>query len=330
MWDRVYGHREEKTFLKKYIEADARPHALLFTGPSGLGKKKLALEFAKTLLCLNGSGEDSCDSCRSINLIEESYAHPDLISIGIEPEYTTIRIEQIKELIGKAAFAPTLSKNKICIVEDADRMTDAAMNSFLKLLEEPPTGWILILLAESEEKLLSTILSRVVRLRFKAVPEIDFLKAMLEKEIPEDKARVLYRMSEGSIGTALTLEKENIWEYRANALAFLEALPLTSSINYLTGRTWVEKYERPEAILFVKLLQILVRDIIFCKLNNTKVLYNYDMVDDLMRLSHDWSMKGLKSALAAIDDTYGALIGNSGIKLSMEAVALKIDEAYKE
>lgn len=330
MWDRVYGHREEKIFLKKYIEAQERPHALLFAGPHGLGKKKLALEFAKTMLCLNENGEDNCDSCRSINLTEGSYAHPDLIIIGIEPDYTTIRIEQIKELIGKAAFAPILSKNKICIVEDADKMTDAAMNAFLKVLEEPPIGWIIILLAESEEKLLTTILSRVVRLRFKSVPENDFLQALKEREISVDKAKVLHRMSEGSIGTALALEDANIWEYRSTAIAFLEALPLATPMNYLTGRPWVEKYERPEVILFVKVLQILVRDLIFCKLKNTEVLYNYDMVDDLINLSRNWSFKGLKVALAAIDEAYGALTGNAGIRLSMESVALKIDKAYKE
>lgn len=330
MWDRVYGHREEKAFLQKFIEANERPHALLFVGPSGLGKKKLALEFAKTMLCLNGNGEDGCDSCKYINIMEGSYAHPDLVIIGIEPDYTTIRIEQIKDLISKAAFAPVLSDNKICIVEDADKMTDAAMNSFLKLLEEPPSGWILVLLAESEEKMLSTILSRVVRLRFKAVPELDFLQALAEKGITGEKAKVLHRMSEGSIGSAIELEASNIWEYRTTALAFLEALPLDYPINYLSGRPWVEKYERPEAILFIKLLQILVRDIIFCKMNNTEVLYNYDIEDDLMDLAKGWSLKSLKAALTAIDEAYGALTGNAGIRLSMEAVALKIDKAYKE
>lgn len=330
MWDRVYGHKEEKSFLQKYIGANERPHALLFVGPSGLGKKKLALEFAKTMLCLNGCGDDDCDSCKSINILENSYAHPDLIIVGVEEDYTSIRIEQVKELISKAAFAPVLSADKICIVEDADKMTDAAMNSFLKLLEEPAAGWIFILLAESEEKMLSTILSRVARLRFKAVPEEDFLKALAEKEISEEKAKVLHRMSEGSIGNALELENSNVWEYRTTALAFLEALPLDCPINYLSTRPWIEKYERQEAILFVKLLQILLRDIIFCKMHNTEVLYNYDISDDLLHLAGDWSLKSLKMALGAIDEAYGALIGNAGIRLSMEAAALKIDKAYKE
>ena len=330
MWERVYGHEEEKNFLKKYLQAGARPHGLLFTGPSGLGKRKLALEFAKTLLCLKGSGEDQCESCRVINLEQESFAHPDLIIIGIEPSYTTIRIEQIKELISKAAFAPVLSKNKVCIVEAADKMTDAAMNCFLKLLEEPPLGWVIILLAESEENLLATIRSRVVRLRFKAIPEKEFSKALVEHNIADEKIRVLYRMSEGSIGLALKLEEANIWENRSTALAFFEALPLKSPLNYLNGRPWVEKIERPEAILFVKLLQLFARDLLFCKLKNFEVLYNYDMKNILEPLAGQWSIKGLKAALAAIDESYGALTGNAGIKLSMEAVALKIDKAYKE
>ena len=62
MWDSVLGHEQNKEFLKNFLEAQARPHALLFCGAEGMGKKKLALEFAKSLLCLNGKGKDGCEA----------------------------------------------------------------------------------------------------------------------------------------------------------------------------------------------------------------------------------------------------------------------------
>ena len=330
MWDSVLGHEQNKEFLQNFLKAQARPHALLFCGAEGLGKKKLALEFAKSFLCLNGVGNDGCEACRLLNFADGNVSHPDFIMVERLPEKRELLIDQMRELIKQAAYAPVLSKNKICIIEDADTMREAAANSFLKLLEEPPEGWLIILLASSEDKLLTTILSRVVKLRFNPLAVADVKQLLVERGIADQESEVLARISEGSVGAALNLHQQQALEYRQTAITFLEALPLEMPLNYLVGRAWVEKYERNEAILFVKLLQLLLRDMLFVKIGMTANLYNCDLQETLTALSGGWQPQGLKKALAAVSDAYKALNTTTGIKLIMENLAMKIDNFRKE
>lgn len=346
MWKDVYGHEQVKAFLESYLPKEERPHALLFSGAEGLGKRKLALAFAKSLLCFNHSDGDGCEACRLMNLKDGNLSHPDFLHIKREEDPKThrlkdISIDQIRELNSKAGFAPVMSATKVCLVEDVDRMGEAAANSFLKLLEEPPVGWVFILLATSADKLLSTILSRVVHLHFYAIPDGLLQKALAEYEHPDTKLAaeerkipakqipVLARLSEGSLGLALQYHQRNVFSYREYALAFLEALPVDGIINYLQGKVWLEKYERPEAMLFVQLLQLLLRDMLFCKLGMTADLYNCDLEIKLQDLAKVWQIKRLKEALLVVQETNNALAANVSIKLALESMALKIDRLSK-
>ena len=246
MWDNILGHKSQKDFLKRYLLAQERPHALLFVGAEGLGKKQLALAFAKALLCASHTGSDHCEACRLMNLEDGNFSHPDFLLVQREQDektgrYKDISKEQIADLISKSAFAPVMSDTKVCVIEDVDRMSLVAANSFLKLLEEPPVGWVMVLLATDENKLLSTIMSRVVCLRFKPVPTEQVVALLKQRGVEPMQAAVLARISEGSVGTALSLAEQNVLELRQQAVAFIEALPLNMPINYLAGRAWQQK-----------------------------------------------------------------------------------------
>lgn len=335
MWNDVLGHEGVKSFLSSYLHAQERPHALLFLGAAGLGKKRLALEFAKTLLCESSTGTDDCKSCRLMNLEDGNFSHSDFILLEQEQDPKTgrikdIGIDQVRELTGKAAFAPVMSQNKVCIIDGVDSMTVYAANSFLKLLEEPPAGWVIILLAESEDKLLTTILSRVVKVRFQPIPEELVYQALLERGVAKEQALVLARISEGSLGAAVRLLEQQVFEVRQQAVAFLEALPLKMPMDYVVGRPWVEKYDRNQAILFVKLLQLLLRDLLIIRADAKIALYNCDIETGLQQLSRGWSSRSLKQALDIIKETYAALDSSVGVKLAQESMALKIDSIYKE
>ncbi|MDY4920425.1 MAG: hypothetical protein SO119_05050 [Phascolarctobacterium sp.] len=336
MWDNILGHQKEKEFLARYLEAQERPHALLFVGPSGLGKKKLALEFAKALLCEHHNAQDHCEACRLMNLEDGNLSHPDFLFIKREPDEKTGRLkdiskEQILDLISKTGFAPVMSETKVCVIEDVDRMGNIAPHTFLKVLEEPPVGWVMVLIATDESKLLSTILSRVVCLRFQPVPLEDVEMMLRQNGVPQEKAAVLARISEGSIGKALALADEDIFDMRKQAKAFLEALPLNTPFNYLSGRIWQQKgFERPQALLFTKLLQLLLRDILMQKLHLHDKIYNCDLPSELAVLARGWKIIGLKLALASVQEAFAALENNVGIRVALESMALKIDEIYKE
>lgn len=329
MWDSILGHEQNKEFLKRYLQAESRPHALLFCGAEGLGKRALAQQFAKTLLCLHADGMDSCESCRLLNFADGNISHPDFLLLAPEEDSRNIKIEQVKEIIRQSAFAPVLSKYKVCIVDGADKMTVDAANSFLKLLEEPPQGWVIILIATAENALLPTILSRVVRLRFNPV-DVALVKQLLQQQqLTEHEAEVLARVSEGSAGTALALSEQQFFDCRKQALALIEAFPLPSAFNYLGNFNMPDK-DYSQAQLFIKALQVLMRDMLLLKIAASADLYNTDLSDELRELAAGWQPRQLRGALRKIDDAYKALTESAGIKLTLEAMALQIDILRKE
>ena len=86
MWDSILGHEQNKDFLIKFLQAESRPHALLFCGEEGLGKRALAQQFAKTLLCLHTDGVDNCESCRLLNFADGNIRHPHFLLLAPEEE----------------------------------------------------------------------------------------------------------------------------------------------------------------------------------------------------------------------------------------------------
>ena len=318
MWEHIIGHTEQKKFLQNYLQAKERPHALLFSGAAGLGKRTLALEFAKALLCLQHNGTDGCEACRLMNLQDGNLSHPDFVLVQHEWDdkkdrlRDTIIIDQIRELTAKTALAPVMSPTRVCIVEDADTMVPAAANAFLKLLEEPPAGWVIILLAANVNRLLPTIMSRVVQLRFQAIEPQLVEQALQARQIEPAKAAVLARISEGSIGLALNL---------AAAKGQLD----------LAGRSWLDKkLQREQALLLVQLWQLLLRDLMMCKLQLYDRIYNIDLLDELKSQSSGWQLSALKQALVIVQEAYDALVSSVGMKTALETMALKIDKIYKE
>lgn len=336
MWDNILGHSAQKQFLQKYLYADKRPHALLFCGIGGLGKRMLALEFAKTLLCKSHTGNDDCESCRLLRNIN----HPDLILVEREEDekkrFKDINIAQIRELINQSAFAPVMSKTKVCIINDADKMVVQAANAFLKLLEEPPAGWVIILIADSVDKILPTILSRIVQLKFYPI-ENSLVEQIVRKQgVENERAAALARISEGSVGTAVRLYrgdglKADLFTYREQALMFLQSVPLEQPLNYLSRQLWTDKnFLHREAVVTVQLLQLLLRDLLMCKLQLYDKIYNVDILDILRNQSQRWHIASLKKALGIVQETYTALVNNVGVKAAMEAMTIKIDLLYKE
>ena len=353
MWDDVVGHAAQKQYLQHYLKAQERPHALLFSGPDGLGKRQLALEFAKTLLCVTHTGTDNCKACRLMNLADDSLSHPDFFLVKRELEekegkirYKDISKDQIKELIQQAALTPAMSHTRVCVIEDADTLcngTAAPANAFLKLLEEPPEGWVIILLTSKPDKILPTILSRVVQLRFQSIELPLVEQVLVQKGVPATEAPVLARIAEGSIGQALRLyagnsdvHKTNAKDYnalamRAQAWAFLEALPLSAPLNYIAGRSWQAKgYQKLDALLLVQMWQLLLYDLLLCKLQLYDRIYNIDLLDELKAQAGTWELAALKRVLSLLQATHDDIAHDAGAKAALEAIALKIDQIYKE
>jgi DNA polymerase-3 subunit delta' len=215
------------------IEAESRGrlgHAYLFTGPRGVGKCLLAHQWAKYLLCespqraANGQACGVCVACRYF----DAGTHPDFFYVCKPPEKHELPIDLIRELCGKPhpdldtesrlagslALKPLRGGYQIAVVDDADDLSEAAANSFLKFLEEPPPRSLLILIGTEPERQLPTIQSRCQVIQFGPLSAAD-LTALLHEHGVDEPGQVqrLVQASGGSIGLALALNDAELWAY---------------------------------------------------------------------------------------------------------------------
>ena len=208
MFENILGNEKNKNILEKSIKLNKFSHSYIFWGLEGIGKKIIAKEFAKNILCLEQQENCKCKSCIEFN----SNNNPDFQLI--EPnEGKTVKIEQIREVQRKVAEKPIISNKKVYVIDNADTMTIEAQNCLLKTLEEPPEYITIILICSNEDSLLSTIKSRCTRMHFDSI-EIEEIKKYfkqnyLEQEISEN----IINLSQGSIGKVIKLnENKSIYE----------------------------------------------------------------------------------------------------------------------
>lgn len=331
MWDEVLGHQQNKEFLQKLLKPGSRPHALLFYGMGGIGKKMLALHFAKTFLCKSAGKKPCgiCESCRLMDIENNSFAHPDFYLLTPEEAGKDIKIEQVKEMAKQAAFAPVLSEHKVCIIDDAGQMTAEAANSLLKLLEEPPPGWLFILITQQAERLLPTVLSRVVRLRFDA-PDSSAVWQILKAKGITQNTLVLAALAGGSPGRALSYNQADIFAIRREALDLLKKLPLQNPFGYIAALGWGEKYDRAAALLLTEQFIYLLRDVLLVQSGAGGQVYNTDIMAGLDDIAADWPLHTARQGVNAAQEAWQNINKNVSAKNVLEALVLKLDLLRKE
>jgi DNA polymerase-3 subunit delta' len=196
-WEEIYGQEKAVGLLGEALRRGEVPHALVFTGPRGVGKCTTALLCAAALLCPGGE-PDACASCLKV----ARGVHPDLHLL--EAEGNQILIDQVRDLEGELRIKPKESRRKVAIIDEAGTMNQEAANAFLKTLEEPPPETFIILVVESREALLETVASRCHEVRFSALGKRDIEAFLTNKEgLEELEAERLARLSGGIFGRAL-------------------------------------------------------------------------------------------------------------------------------
>lgn len=177
------GHRALRQRLLERLQAGGIRGSLLFTGPEGIGKRRVALEFAQRELCFRRTACGQCEGCRLFADEELPFELPNLLRITPEGKAGVIRIDQIREgldsanqprfsrgVIEWASLAPPMGCHRWILVEEAHRLNESSGNILLKTLEEPPAGTHFILVTHRPEALLQTIRSRCERVPFAPLP----------------------------------------------------------------------------------------------------------------------------------------------------------------
>ena len=214
---KIKGNIKNRRELERIVQNNTVLHSYLFLGENGIGKKEIAREFAKQILCLTHKNECDCKSC----ICFETDNHPDFQLINDEGD--TIKISTIREMIATVYEKPILSDKKIYIINDADKMTKEAQNSLLKTLEEPPEYITIILICTNEGNLLSTIKSRCTRMQFEPIKDEE-LKEYIKTKLPEEQiSENIIELAQGSIEKAIKLnERKDIYENIENILLSMQ------------------------------------------------------------------------------------------------------------
>jgi DNA polymerase-3 subunit delta' len=209
-WPTLRGHEATWQHLVRLLADERLPHALLFTGPPGIGKARLALRLAARLACTAAPQARPCGECAGCRQVAAG-SHPDLLSLGApergkkEARKKEIGIEQARELKRFAQLRSVVAPRKIAIVDDADRLSVAAQNALLKTLEEPPGQALIILITAAPGALLPTVRSRCQRVLCRPLTDAEMRIALADAAVPADQAAALSVVAEGSPGRALAL-----------------------------------------------------------------------------------------------------------------------------
>lgn len=214
----VAGQQHIVKTLMNALKENKIAHAYLFCGPRGTGKTSMARLFAKSLNCEHGFGSQ-CNECPNCLAVKEG-SHPDIIEMDAA---SNRGIDDIRDLVSKVKYSPSLGKYKVYIIDEVHMMTTEAFNALLKTLEEPPSNVVFILATTEPYKLMPTILSRVQRYDFNKVSDSDLLgnlKMITEKEgitADEEALKLIVSLADGGVRDSLSMLDQAI-AYSGNTL----------------------------------------------------------------------------------------------------------------
>ena len=278
-FDAFLGNAKTVMTLRRKLLEGRFPHALIFSGPEGIGKHTCAVMVAKALNCLRAQPGDFCDECSSCRKIN-SDTHADVRTISVEDDATQVKIAQIRDALKILNLQPLEGRNKVFILDPADSLNAEAANALLKGLEEPPENTFFILITVNVYELLLTVRSRCQIYNF--VPLT--LAEMRQHGITDE---LLLRCSRGSIGRAQSLDMGRLKNERQMVLnllqtavgadenKFQELLGLSAEL----GRAKQDFENRME------ILAVLIADTLYIKEGIPEKLVNIDLEGTLEKLA---------------------------------------------
>ena len=331
----VLGQLQPKRILTNALQNSSVAHAYLFYGQESIGKKKLALAFAKALNCKETDWLDACDECESCLKIERRI-HPDFFYI--EPAKSTptsreavIKIEEIRELQKKLAYLPYEGKTKVVVIDSAELMNVQAANSFLKTLEEPPSSTVLILISSNPHRLLPTLISRCQGIQFHRLSLNDIreiLKSQPQEEresLTESEFRV--NRSQGSVDRALAEDLAEMEGLREQLLEVLKNVSFDRmDIVFGFAKAWARQTEQLQIVL--NELLGLIRDLALYRSGcGQSDIQNANLSATMIPVAQSHSLKTWLDRFTAVRNTQIALSGNANAQLFLENMLIEFCEA---
>lgn len=299
--DSVLGHKNQIHHLLESFQGDHLPQTFLFVGPSGIGKKQVALGLAQAILC--ETGKAGCGHCPSCLRVAKG-GHESLRLVL--PEKNLIKIEQTRAILDFLSLR-SISANRVVIIDEAELMNPQAANSLLKILEEPAVGTYFFLLAPSPTHVLSTLRSRSQIVRFQPLTQ----EQMKNLSPAPDWA---LRASLGSFERLKEFQDAGEIEARGDAQVFLRTL-LQDQQGHTRPEVRAGFKERSHALSLARHLSLFLRDVAFWQAGERNHLLNLDQSDLLADLAQlpiatilKWSEKALDLEKSLLQNRDSSLV----------------------
>ncbi|MCR5558977.1 MAG: DNA polymerase III subunit delta' [Schwartzia sp.] len=323
-WEGILGQEEAVGRLKRMLAENRLPHALLFYGPDGVGKRRTAQALAAALLCMSSEDGEPCGQCGSCRAMADG-THPDFYVV--EPESAgraakSIKIEQIRELEREIGRVPKLSQRRAVLMDSVERMNEAAQNSLLKTLEEPTGDVVFILVTSAKQALLDTIVSRCLLLPFAPLKEETLVKLLGVRGISESDAQGIAPLSGGSLGRAVRLLDEGALSIRDEVLGLLKRFKNMPLSDVWTEGERLGKCRQEELADRICYLRLLIRDML--ALYSGAEVSQKDLAGELGRLLSDFSEARLFELMELTKELERRITGsNANARLQIEAYLIR-------
>lgn len=322
----IYGNQQAQRRLESAVLGDTVSHAWLLTGPAGIGKTALTLEFARLLQCAGRaltSGEPcgECPSCRKI----AHGNHPDVTLIEPEKGTRTLKIEKVREMIRLASLAPNEGRWRIFVIPEIERMVPAGANALLKTLEEPAPNVVLLLTSSEPEVILPTILSRCQVVPMGPLSPDEVAQALRERwQTPEDDARALAALANGRLGWAVrAAEKPELREQRTSELEEIAGLAAAPRDERLRRAGALGK-DVESARRVLELWMLWWRDVVLAASGASHLVTSGDLRARAERLGGRLGLERAQAFLRALIAAQLALEANANPRMTLEVLALDL------
>jgi len=317
----ILGHPKAVSILQNALRNDRLAHAYLFHGMDGIGKRTLALTFAKALNCSQGAF-DSCDSCLSC-LKTDHKNHPDVEMV--EAQGAFIRIDAVKDLQERMKFRPMEGRKRVAILKNADRLNNAAANALLKTLEEPSASNLLILVTARPYQLPLTILSRCQQIRFNPLPQDTIAQLLKERfSLETSQALLLAAASGGSMGKALDLNRESFLTLKSEVLDYLAKSDSHQSLQRLSFLRFLID-DKKDILDKLEILKTFFRDVLFCReTGQINGLLHQDRLELITAMARKWSPEEILMNIRTVEQTARLLEQNTNKSLTLEVMMFRL------
>lgn len=326
-WNNIVGHEAVIERIRMMLRAARVPHALLFCGPEGVGKRLVAERLAAALLCQEAADDQACGHCLSCRQLADGQ-HPDFVRIL--PDGASIKIEQIRQLQHEVSMVPYYGGYRVCLLEACDLMTEQAANSLLKILEEPPGQIVFILLSARRNMLLPTILSRCLTLDFVAPSWPAAAAYLAANGVAPLLAETAARLASGRIGAALALAAPEGLAVRDRAFQLLRDVHDRPSALLWEVAAACDKQDRRSMRALLQQLTQVLRDLLVLAAGAApELIFNRDLLPALGAEVVQWPVKTILAAVPLVREAEQSLTFNANIRLTMEALCIKLLELTK-